>query len=63
MNRKCRKLNILYFLVNRGSEIRVCKMFLLNILVISNKLLRIVIENKFVSISVILMDKCGKYGK
>ena len=62
-NRNCRKPNTSYFLVNNGSEIRVCKTFLLNTLAISNKPLRTVIENKFASISVIPTDKRGKHGK
>ncbi|XP_050563580.1 uncharacterized protein DDB_G0271670-like [Spodoptera frugiperda] len=63
VNRKCRKPNTSYFLVNRGSEIRVCKTFLLNTLAISNKPLRTVTENKFASTSVIPTDKRGKHGK
>ncbi|CAH0591687.1 unnamed protein product [Chrysodeixis includens] len=63
VNRKCRKPNTSYFLVNRGSEIKVCKTFLLNTLAISNKPLRTVTENKFASTSVIPTDKRGKHGK
>lgn len=63
VNRKCRKPNTSYFLVNKGIEIRICKTFLLNTLVISNKPLRTVIENKFASTSVIPTDKRGKHGK
>ncbi|CAK1587874.1 unnamed protein product [Parnassius mnemosyne] len=50
MNRKCRKPNTTYFLINQGKEIRVSKTFQLNTLTISNKPLRTVIESKFASI-------------
>lgn len=58
-----RKPNSAFYLVVNGGKIRVCKLFLIRTLGITERKLRTVIESKLSGTGIVAEDKRGKHGK